>query len=359
MSRFLKFAVVAAFIARCWSVVAIDYRGTDFIGITNLDSFGKSTGPHAEQILTSPELGAGLAFDELILSWNADAPPGTSVRVEAAAINSDRKTKFYGMGIWSSDPSKSPRESVLHQKDDNGNVSTDTLILKHAAQKFQLRLTLAGTDGQTPAIRCLGICLTDTRQKLDPLPPNKSAWGKALPVPRKSQMWYPNGNVICSPTTVSMLLGFWSETLDKPEINKDVPEVMTNVYDSNWHGTGNWPFNMAYAGSLPGLRACVSRFSDVSELEDWIAKGLPVGMSLDYDRLREKGPGPNGHLVVCVGFTKDGDVIINDPGTSKNIQKTFPRKDLIYAWSASHNAVYLVYPIGSQLPDDRFHHWSY
>ncbi|HVV02302.1 MAG TPA: C39 family peptidase, partial [Verrucomicrobiae bacterium] len=143
----------------------------------------------------------------------------------------------------------------------------------------------------------------------------------------------------------------------RPELARDVPEVVHGVYDSGLDGTGNWPFNTAYAGSLPGMRGCVSRFSDVSELEDWIAKGLPVGLSVDYDRLRAKGPGPNGHLVVCVGFTKDGDPIINDPGTSKNVRKIFPRKNLIYAWSASHNAVYLIYPKGTRLPKDRFGHW--
>jgi hypothetical protein len=155
-----------------------------------------------------------------------------------------------------------------------------------------------------------------------------------------------------------MIMTYWSHALNRPELDRDVPEIVKELYDSNWHGAGNWPFNMAYAGSFTGMRAYVSRFSDVSELEDWIAAGLPVGLSVCYDRLRGKGPGPNGHLVVCVGFTKDGDVIINDPGTSKNVRKTFPRKNLIYAWANSHNAVYLIYPEDAHLPVDRFGHWD-
>ncbi|HSU54311.1 MAG TPA: C39 family peptidase, partial [Candidatus Dormibacteraeota bacterium] len=134
-------------------------------------------------------------------------------------------------------------------------------------------------------------------------------------------------------------------------------EVVKAVYDAQWKGTGNWPFNTAYPGSLPHMRGYVSRFSDVSELEDWVAAGLPVGMSVDYDRLRGKGPGPNGHLVVCVGFTKNGDPIINDPGTSKNVRKIFPRKNLIYAWAYSRNTVYLIYPDSAKLAKDRFEHW--
>jgi hypothetical protein len=88
------------------------------------------------------------------------------------------------------------------------------------------------------------------------------------------------------------------------------------------------------------MKGYVTRMTDLSELEDWITAGLPVGLSLCYDRLRGKGPGPNGHLVVCVGFTKAGDPIINDPGTSKNVRKIFLRKNLIYAWAYSRNAAY-------------------
>jgi hypothetical protein len=153
---------------------------------------------------------------------------------------------------------------------------------------------------------------------------------------------------------------WWSKRASRPEFDHAVPVVADAVYDANWKGTGNWPFNTAYAGSFPGMRAYVTRLSDVSELEEWIANGLPVGLSLCYDRLRGKrkeGPS-NGHLVVCVGFTPEGDVIINDPGTRLNVRKTFPRENLISAWAMSHNAVYLIYPENSDLPKDRFGHWD-
>jgi len=93
-------------------------------------------------------------------------------------------------------------------------------------------------------------------------------------------------------------------------------------------------------------------------LEDWISSSLPIALSLCYDRLRGKGPGPNGHLVVCVGFTGEGDVIVNDPGTSENVRKVFPRKNLINAWAYSRNAVYLIYPQDAEIPKDRFGHWD-
>ncbi len=387
-------ALLMIFTSAC--VFAADFRANQFIGFSNFSSFEKTnTDKPAEILLTSPEISADIHFDQLIASWNANLPEDAYLKVEARAIYPEHATKYYTMGLWSRSPDRHPRESVAHQKDEDGDVSTDTLILKQPCDRIQLRITLGGdadqplvgrassragedsetnhlstarrdarptafsnTQGSLPGLKFLGISLADTKAEPTNLPPNRAPWGKTIPVPERSQMAYPNGGVLCSPTTVSMLMTYWSHALNRPDLDHDVPEIVKEIYDSKWHGAGNWPFNMAYAGSFPGMRAYVSRFSDVSELEDWIAAGLPVGLSVCYDRLRGKGPGPNGHLVVCVGFTKDGDVIINDPGTSKNVRKTFPRKNLIYAWANSHNAVYLIYPEDAKLPVDRFGHWD-
>jgi len=42
--------------------------------------------------------------------------------------------------------------------------------------------------------------------------------------------------------------------------------------------------------------------------------------------------------------------VINDPGTSKNVRKIFPRKNLAHAWAYSHNTAYLIYPEGADVP---------
>jgi hypothetical protein len=334
-----------------------DFRGTRFIWFTNLASFNPDESSARESdVFTSPELSPQINWDELIVSWNADMPSNALLTIEARPIYADaRPAKFYTMGVWSGASRREQRHSVLHQKDENGDVSTDTLILNQPAQKIQMRVSIS--DGKAK-VKFLGLCFTDTKAKIEPLEPNREAWDKTIPVPERSQMAYPNGGALCSPTSVSMLMTYWSKKLNRSELDHDVPDIVKEVYDENWHGTGNWPFNTAYAGSYPGIRGYVTRLSDVSELEDWVAKGLPVALSLCYDRLRGKGPGPNGHLVVFVGFTKEGDVIINDPGTSKHIRKTFPRKNLIYAWANSKNAAYLIYPESAELPTDRFGHWA-
>ena len=357
-------ALATGFMLACASLAnlyasGVDARANQFIGFDRFSAFEKSRGSKpGELVLTSPVIVGRINWDELIASWNADTPDGTYLKIEARALYPVSATKYYTMGLWSSNPTRYPRESVPRQKDDDGSVATDTLTLNRPSVHLQVRLTLGGDYMMLPKLKFLGLALTDTRTSPAPLPPNPAAWDRLLPVPERSQMKYPNGKVLCSPTTVSMLLGFWADKLNRPDLDHDVPEIADAIFDAKWKGTGNWAFNTAYAGAQRGMRAYVTRLSDVAELEEWIASGIPVGLSLDYDRLRGKGPGPNGHLVVLVGFTAKGDPIINDPGTSQNVRKTFPRKNLIYAWSYSRNAVYLVYPENSELPRDRFGHWD-
>ena len=357
--------LLAGLLAGAWFALAInpvsafDARGGQFIALTNFTDFEQTQGASAgEIVLRSPEIVPQINWDELIVSWNAGTPDEAYLKIEARALFATGPTKYYTMGLWSVNTNRYPRESVINQADADGSVATDTLRLKRPCERLQVRLTLGGNRGQKPRLRFLGLQVTDTKVAPPALPSNPAALGKTLAVPERSQMAYTNGGVLCSPTVVSMILAYWSRELKRPELDRAVPEIAAAVYDAQWPGTGNWPFNTAYAGSYPGIRAYVTRLSDLAEVEEWTASGIPVGLSVCYDRLHHRGPGPNGHLVVCVGFTERGDPIVNDPGTSKGIRRVYPRKDLGYAWASSRNTAYLIYPEHHQVPQDRFGHWD-
>jgi hypothetical protein len=73
-------------------------------------------------------------------------------------------------------------------------------------------------------------------------------------------------------------------------------------------------------------------------------------------------PEPDGHLIVCVGFTDKGDVVTNDPGISvrRNVRarRVYLREKVANAWKKSKNAVYLSYSETAKVPADRFGHWD-
>jgi hypothetical protein len=333
-----------------------------FVGLDDFAGFTRSRNAAGETVLLSPQIASGIPWNELIVSWNADAPAGTSLKIEARAILPDHATAFYGLGNWSLDQQEFPRASVPGQKDSDGKVDTDTLVLKQVAEVAQIRVTLGGTNGAHPTLKFLGASFANTRITPAPAPPHKNAWGKTVSTPERSQHGYPEARGWCSPTSLSMMLAHWSGTLNRPEMNLTVPEVAHLVYDDAYEGTGNWAFNVAFAGSFSGMRSYVTRLDDLSEVEDWIAAGIPVILSARWDWLKPGRPyDPVGHLIVCIGFTEDGDVVINDPAAHLDrgqlVRQIYKRADVIHSWSNSHQAVYLVYPTDTSIPPNRHGHW--
>lgn len=142
-----------------------------------------------------------------------------------------------------------------------------------------------------------------------------------------------------------------------------MPKVAAGVTD---HGfkfpTGNWSFNVAFAGSLEGMRAYVTRLASLAELEDWVAAGIPVIISARYDLLQNgRTPDLNGHLTVVRGFTTNGDLIINDPWSDlkkESVRHIYKRENVRRAWATSHNTVYLVYPETIKPPLARSGDWA-
>ncbi len=343
---------------------ASDHRGRQFIGFSDFSHFVPVDDRSNHTItLTSPELEAAIPADEAVVSWNVDAPAGTGIRVEARAYCNNHFTKFYTMGIWSRDAITYPRESVNGQQDADGDVHTDTLALKAPMSRIQVRVTLlGGSNLPPPQLKFLGVSLADTNAKPEPLPPNRAAWGKEVVVPGRTQSGWPGASGWCSPTSTSMALAFWSKRLNRSELDIPVPDAAHSIYDKVYDGTGNWPFNTAFAGSFSGIRAYVTRFSDIRELEDWSAAGLPVVVSVSYDLLLGKAKDADpGHLMVCDGFTATGDIVLNDPAhhpeRGEVCRRVFPRANFLRGWGRSHDLVYLIYPEDARVPVDTYGHW--
>ena len=329
------------------------------LGFHDTASFTETPASNGVALL-SPVIKAPLAWNELVASWNVAPASNAVLTMEARGIFPDHQTKFYTLGVWSS--ARPARHSARGQRDSDGNVKTDTWIATRPGADVQLRLTWSGAKDHPP-VKFLGLSFLDNRAPAPTLPPNRAAWGKIITTPERSQHSYPAEEGWCSPTSLSMVLARWSDVLQRPELNMDVPQVVEGIYDNSFHGTGNWPFNTAFAGSFEGMCAYVTRFGDISELEDWVVAGIPVIISAPWNLLSPGRPRTgNGHLTVCIGFTETGDVVINDPATNflkgQHVRHVYTRENVIKAWRESRNTVYLVYPAGAKLPPDRFGHWD-
>jgi len=296
---------------------------------------------------------------EIIVSWNVELPPGALLETAVRARVANRPTRFYSLGRWSAEPSSPHRHSIRDQADADGEVRTDVLLLHRPARCFQLRLRFGGMPpAATARVKFVGLCFSPPDGAGATAEAVPAARGRVLDVPTRSQLSYPGGGGWCSPTSLSMLLSYWAAKLQQPDLDWDVPRVAAGVHDPQWPGTGNWAFNVALAGSFPGMRACVTRLAAVEELEHWIAAGVPVAASVSYAVLQGRAREPDdGHLVVCVGFEQNGDVVLNDPGTTRRLRRSFSRADFATAWRCSGNTVYLIHPEAWPVPENRWGHW--
>ena len=300
--------------------------------------------------------GAPLAVQtaRVVPSWQADAPAGTAIEVlvRAELGAGARWTRWYTLGTWSAESKR--RFSTEDQADADGDVATDTLRLAAPARALQWRVVLHGDGRRSPALRSLALAVEPTLEDagaVGPLAP--------LAVPELSQMVYPNGGrVWCSPTSLTMLLAYWHQRTGDPRLAPfaqpdAVPEIVAPaVYDRIYEGTGNWSFNTAFAATL-GLEGYVLQLRGLGDVHGLLAAGVPLALSIRWQpgQLDNAPVGhSSGHLVVAVGLTDAGDVVVNDPAADPrkgaSIRRTYPRDQFLRAWRASGCAAYLVYPEG-------------
>ncbi|WP_461110490.1 peptidase C39 family protein [Streptomyces calidiresistens] len=341
---------------------------------------------------TSPWLRPAVPADEIIVSWNAETPPGTGVRIEAEVRYSDTgRSPRYTLAEWAlHDTDLDPRRaSVAGQGDGTSRVLTDTIALDDAEGPVRmtgcrLRVTFLRAPGgarsvRVPILRRLAVMASDVpvRDTVPAVPPGP-ARGIELDVPAWSQYVHTGrhpeyaggGEAWCSPASTQMVLAHHGHAPDPAALADHDPDhddpwichAARHTYDHVYRGCGNWPFNTAYAAHHPGLAAVVTRLASLEPLEHLIAAGLPVITSQSFRAEELPGAGYNtpGHLLVVAGFTADGDVVVRDPAGRDNsdVRRIYPRRAFETVWlrtrrplagggtgSGSGGVCYLVHPL--------------
>jgi hypothetical protein len=229
-------------------------------------------------------------------------------------------------------------------------------------------------SGDTPSVSVVGAmasALPDA--KTVPRSPNGPACGITLDVPTYSQevhvghypQWDNGGEAWCSPTSTSMVVAYWgagpaaAETAwVDPPVDAQVDFTARNVFDYTYDGAGNWPFNTAYAATRGDLRGFVTRLRSLTEAESFIAAGIPLVVSVSFKKgeLKGAGYGTNGHLMVVVGFTAAGDVVVNDPAShlvasNDQVRVVYDREQFENVWVPHSGGIaYVIRPAGRALP---------
>jgi hypothetical protein len=330
---------------------------------------------------TSPWYSAADPFSTLVPSWQADTPTGSWVEIEFQVQTATTTSGWYTAGRWAFDTSTIQRASVNGQNDVIGRIFTDTFVAHGSAPggtpvQYRMRANLRTNGSDAPTVR--QVAATTSRPGSVPTTTSQPVLNQAveLAVPRYSQSIhsgeYPayggGGQVWCSPTSTAMVLDYWGvgptqadfDTLPPDPVfdgngrhDPQVPYAAIHTWDYVYSGAGNWPFNTAYAGHY-GLDTSVRQYSSLRPVERWIRDDVPVVISIRWDNT-DGNPLTNldgahinrtdGHIVVVVGFTASGDVIVNDPASPTNnaVRLVYRRDQFERNWlRASDGTTYIM-----------------
>lgn len=323
------------------------------------------------------------AFDltELIASWDATTPGDSWIEVSVRGRTGDGTLSSWDvLGRWAAGDQHLRRTSVGGQGDDLADVTVDTWRAEGSFDAWQLRVTLLRRPGATgPRVDSIGA-MASRLPDVDDVTTSKPGPGSGtvLDLPRYSQMvhrghypkWGSGGQAWCSPTSTSMVLGYYDALPSAQEyswvaddhVDPWVDHAARMTYDADYAGTGNWPFNTAYAAPRTG-HAFVTRLRSLREAGLFIEAGIPLVASISFGSGELDGTpisGTNGHLLVIVGFTDSGDVVVNDPAASsrKGVRRTYDRGQFEDAWlPTSGGLVYVIRDDAHPLPEGDHSNW--
>ena len=263
-------------------------------------------------------------FDAAVLSWNGDGVDG---RFELRVRSAGTWSSWFTMGRAAGGKLSSVKQP---------GVDVDTLLLPAPADGFQVR-------AEGAAIRSLAVTHWLRRAERSPDGARSAAWGRTLDVPLRSQTSERAeiAGRICSPTSLAMALEFLG-------VKRSTEEIAELVYDHDAGIYGNWSFNAAVAGRLIG-ESFVVRADGFALLESEVVAGRPVVLSHKWKKGELTGApveSSDGHLVVVVGFSETGDVVVNDPAAKPGtVRRTYRRAEIWRTWQQNASGiVYLLRP---------------
>ena len=294
----------------------------------------------SDRFIESPIVEVG-AFDRAVLSWNGAGVWRFDLRVRVGSEWSPYLPMGFMNGFQLRSATRDEERAALSGTRLPISLDTDTLMLKGGASGNAIQVRATG-DGNLTALTVTHYRRDDRAYTDRPAAP--AAWGTAIPVPQRRQGDCEDTAIrpsVCSPTSLSMVLAHYGKPLR-------IVDTCRAAYDSTAKIYGNWPCNTAAAARITGGWSAVVKMRGFDEVEREIAANRPVILSHRWNP-GELTDAPvsrsDGHLIVCVGFTETGDVVVNDPaGKPGTIRRTYKRPELFHTWQERGEGIaYLVH----------------
>ncbi len=277
-----------------------------------------------------------IEFKELIASWNGHTTQNSSIEIQVKIRKGDVWSRWFTYGKWSDRGYN--KGSVNGQRDDIAQMAIDVIKVKSldkcSALKYKIILERTNNNFESPDIRLVSFTFNPynktSKQEFDGFDIEID-----IDVPMRSQKTVPEiGGIICSPTSLSMVMEYLG-------VNEEIVEVAAGVKDNGSEKYGNWSYNTAYAGER-GFESYVKKCESIKDVKEILLKGIPVAASIRTSSQEDLEGSfcahESGHLLVIRGFIqKDGEdyVIVNDPAapTNEMVRREYKLSQFVKAWS--------------------------
>ncbi|WDV45003.1 C39 family peptidase [Clostridiaceae bacterium M8S5] len=290
-----------------------------------------ASGVYESEIISTDE------FKDLVVSWNSTTYKDTYIEVKVSINVEGDWSNWLSYGRWSSDGLNIGSEKGQNDEIAKLNIDVVKPICGKAKDiKFRVELSRNKVGVKGPSIRFIAFTMTLTKKDIM----DREIMDIDIAVPARSQLVVPEiGGVICSPTSLSMVMEYLG-------VKENTERVAKGCRDNNLAIYGNWSYNVAYAGEK-GFRAYVKRCS-IEDVHDLIKKGIPLVASIKTNSKEELEGSVqsyiSGHLIVIRGFeNREGEqyIIVNDPASPPevSIKRYYKVKQFEKAWK---NIVYVL-----------------
>lgn len=286
-----------------------------------------------------------MPFSQLIFSWNAWRPTKGYFAFWVQAR--DKKTHRWGTWHKMMEWGEGIQTSFLSEGDGFSKYIHVRLEIGAATLADAFRVTvIPHKSADIKQVKSLAVCLADhNRFKAE----DENVACVQLPsifipnVPRFSQFMlvHPKNDVLCSPTSCSMLLSFIRGRAIDPVVFAE------SVFDKGLQAYGSWPFNVAGAfDATKGAAYFVTaRLESFKLLHHLLCAGIPVVVSVRGPLSSAPRPYLQGHLLVVVGWdAASKSVIVHDPAfeTNEDTMHRYDLKDFLTAWERSRRLAYIT-----------------
>lgn len=274
-------------------------------------------------------------FNELVLTYNMNYFKQGRAVFSVAIGNNETFSDFFIMAAKLNDTNR----SIGSQDNDFGKVNIDTLINKDVSNNYiRLKFELNKNDD----IYVKNLSVTTKKANKELVYNENNLINKVLDVPKIAQLKTPNiGNLICSPTSLTMVLNYYNKDLNEVDTAYIVQDDANKIF-------GNWTLNASYAGSFNDLKSRVEYIHDFDVVINYIKNDIPVIFSINTKTIDDlKGSimaFPAGHLIVLIGFKQIDGVwhgVFNDPAehVDDKVIKYYNMDQVLNVW---RNYTYII-----------------